>query len=56
MNYSKETIDFTEDIKTRAIKYGFNFVGIVSAKTYDEYPGHYIGHRDYLCDTLKTKD
>jgi epoxyqueuosine reductase QueG len=33
-----------------------NLLGIVSSKTYDEYPGHYIGHRDYLCNTLKTSD
>ncbi|HHL41542.1 MAG TPA: epoxyqueuosine reductase [Candidatus Bathyarchaeota archaeon] len=56
MKYSQKTIDFTEDIKQRAIRYGFNMVGIVSADTYDEYPGHYIGHRDYLCDTGKTSD
>ena len=55
MSYSKETLDITEDLKARAIKYGFKFVGIVSAETYDAYPGHYIGHRDYLCDTKKTK-
>jgi epoxyqueuosine reductase QueG len=56
MSYSHEIIEFTEDIKARAIRYGFNFIGIVSAETYDAYPGHYISHRDYLCDTLKTKD
>ncbi len=56
MSYSQEIIDLTEDIKTRAIKYGFNCVGIVSAETYDAYPGHYIGHRDYMCNTPKTKD
>jgi epoxyqueuosine reductase len=56
MDYPQETISFTEDIKKRAIRYGFNLVGIVSAETYDAYPGHFIGHRDYLCDTLKTKD
>ncbi len=56
MSYSKETVEFTEDIKARAIRYGFNLVGVVSAETYDAYPGHYIGHRDYRCDTLKTGD
>jgi epoxyqueuosine reductase QueG len=56
MRYSQESIDFTADIKARAIRYGFNFIGLISAQTYDEYPGHYIGHRDYLCNTLKTKD
>ena len=56
MSYSKETVIFTEDIKARAIRYGFSLVGIVSAQTYDAYPGHYIGHRDYKCDTLKTGD
>jgi epoxyqueuosine reductase QueG len=56
MNYSKETIGFTEGIKARAIRYGFNFVGIVSAETYDAYPGHFIGHRDYQCNTKKTGD
>jgi epoxyqueuosine reductase QueG len=56
MSYPKETVEFTEDIKARAIRYGFNLVGIVSAETYNAYPGHYIGHRDYKCDTLKTGD
>jgi epoxyqueuosine reductase QueG len=56
MSYSHKNIELTEDIKARAIRYGFNFIGVVSAETYDAYPGHYIGHRDYLCDTLKTKD
>lgn len=56
MSYSKNTIEFTDDIKQRAIRYGFNMVGIVSAETYDEYSGHFIGHRDYLCDTGKTSD
>ena len=56
MSYSQETITFTEDLMRRAIKYGFNMIGIVEAETYDEYPGHYIGHRDYLCNTLKTTD
>jgi epoxyqueuosine reductase QueG len=56
MIYSQETVDITEDIKAKAIHYGFNFVGIVSAETYDAYSGHYIGHRDYLCNTLKTAD
>ena len=56
MDYSQETIDFTEDIKERAIRYGFTLVGIVSAKDYDAYPGHYIAHRDYKRNTLKTGD
>ena len=49
-------LNITEDIKARAIKYGFSLVGIVSADVYDAYPGHYIGHKDYKCDTLKTSD
>lgn len=56
MAYSDETINFTEDIKSRANRYGFPLVGIVSAKDYDAYPGHFIGHRDYMVDTGKTKD
>ena len=56
MEYSQETIDFTEDIKERAIRYGFTLVGIVSAKDYDAYPGHFIAHRDYKRNTLKTGD
>lgn len=56
MKYSQETISFTEDIKVRSIRYGFNFVGIIPAEIYDDYPGHFIGHRDYLCNTQKTKD
>jgi hypothetical protein len=56
MGYSEETVKFTEDIIERAHKYGFPLVGIVSAEDYDAYPGHYIGHRDYECDTGKTGD
>lgn len=56
MGYSEETIAFTEDVKARAQRYGFPIVGIVSAEDYDAYPGHFIGHRDYLCDTGKTSD
>jgi epoxyqueuosine reductase QueG len=56
MSYSGETIQFTEDIKSRAMRYGFHLVGVVSAMTLDEVPSHFIGHRDYLCDTKKTTD
>jgi epoxyqueuosine reductase QueG len=56
MAYSEETVKFTQDIIERAHKYGFPLVGIVSAEQYDAYPGHYIGHRDYQCDTKKTGD
>ncbi len=56
MGYSEETIHFTEDIKQRAHRYGFPLVGIVSAEDYDAYEGHFIGHRDYMCDTGRTSD
>lgn len=56
VGYSEETNQFTEDIIERAHRYGFPLVGIVSAKDYDAYQGHYIGHRDYKCDTKKTSD
>ncbi|MBN2336125.1 epoxyqueuosine reductase [Candidatus Bathyarchaeota archaeon] len=56
MEYSEDTLLFTEDIKERAKRYGFDLVGIVSAEAYDALPTHYIGHRDYRCDTRKTGD
>ncbi|MBD3205914.1 hypothetical protein GF319_06175 [Candidatus Bathyarchaeota archaeon] len=56
MVYSEESINLTEDIKERAHRYGFHLVGIVSAQEYDAYEGHFIGHRDYMCDTGKTED
>ena len=56
MNYSDETIQFTEDIKSRARRYGFHLVGVVSAETLDQVPSHFIGHRDYMCNTKKTTD
>lgn len=56
MSNQRDVAEFTEDIEKRAIRYGFNFVGIVTAETYDAYSGHYIAHRDYQCNTLKTKD
>ena len=56
MVYSEETINLTEDIKENAHRYGFPLVGIVSAQEYDSYEGHFIGHRDYMCDTGKTGD
>ena len=55
MKYSQETIKFTENIKTRALRYGFDLVGIISAKNLDSIPSHYIDHRDYKCFTKKTK-
>jgi epoxyqueuosine reductase QueG len=56
LGYSEETVKFTEDIKARAQRYGFPLVGIVSAEEYDAYEGHYIGHRQYKCNTKKTGD
>ncbi|MCW4048693.1 MAG: 4Fe-4S binding protein [Candidatus Bathyarchaeota archaeon] len=56
MSYSEETVAFTEDIKKCAINYGFDLAGIVSAETLDTVPSHFIGHRDYMCDTKKTGD
>ena len=56
MSYSEEIVHFTEDVKSRAKRYGFHLVGVVSATTLDEVPSHFIGHRDYMCDTKKTTD
>ena len=56
MEYPQETIKFTENIKSRALIYGFDLVGIVSAQNLDAIPSHYIDHRDYKCYTKKTRD
>lgn len=56
LGYSEETVRFTEDVIERAHRYGFPLVGIVSAMDYDAVPSHFIGHRDYMCDTKKTGD
>jgi len=46
----------TEEVKSRARRYGFDLVGIVSASDLDAVPSHWIGHRDYRCYTKKTTD
>jgi epoxyqueuosine reductase QueG len=56
MEFTQETIKFTENIKSRALRYGFDLIGIVSAETFDSIPSHFIGHRDYKCYTKKTRD
>jgi len=56
MDSNKAAEDLTQDVKDRAKRSGFDLIGIVSAETYDVYPGHYIGHREYLCNTKKTTD
>jgi len=56
MEYRPETIEFTNKVKSNALRYGFDLVGIVSAETLDKIPSHYIAHRDYRIWTKKTVD
>jgi len=46
----------TEEVKKRAIDYGFDLVGIVSPADLDAVPSLWIGHRDYRAWTKKTTD
>ncbi len=47
MSATTDSLELTKNLKERAIRYGFDLVGVISAKTLDDVPSHYIAHRDY---------
>jgi len=56
MSATTDNIELTKNLKERATRYGFDLVGVISAKTLDDVPSHYIAHRDYETWTKKTTD
>lgn len=56
MDHSAEASRLTEQVKSNAIRYGFEMVGIVRAEALDAVPSHYIAHRDYRVWSKKTRD
>ena len=56
MSVTTDNIELTKNLKERATRYGFDLVGVISAKTLDDVPSHYIAHRDYETWTKKTTD
>lgn len=53
---TEDTEALTKEVKSRAARYGFDLVGVVSAADLDAVPSHWIGHRDYRAFTKKTGD
>ena len=56
MSATTDNIELTKNLKERATRYGFDLVGVISAKTLNNAPSHYIAHRDYQTWTKKTTD
>ena len=54
--YSGEAIELTEAVKSNAIRYGFDLVGITTVEKLDSVPSHFIAHRDYKVWSRKTTD
>ncbi len=55
-NADSKAQHLTEEVKKKAISYGFDLVGIVSPADLDAVPSFWIGHRDYRAYTKKTID
>lgn len=56
MGFSEKARNLTKEVKKRAVRYGSDLVGIVSAETLDTWPRHWIGHWEYRKFTGKTTD
>ena len=47
VGYPEDTEALTEEVKPRAVHYGFDLVSAVSAADLDAVASHWIGHGDY---------